>query len=70
MITFILAGRAGDEICREVGPASCCWEGRGDEADTGEHIKHVSVVELNLVHMEIWSQVVLFCELTGVELNL
>ena len=33
-------------------------------------MKHVIVVELNLVHMEIWSQVVLFCELTGVELNL
>ena len=60
LITFALAGRAGDEVCREVGSASCCWEGRGDEADTGEHIKHVSVVELNLVHMEIWSQVMLF----------
>ena len=33
-------------------------------------MKHVIVVELNLVHMEIWSQVVLFCEPTGVEPNL
>ena len=50
LITFALAGRAGDEVCREVGSASCCWEGRGDEADTGQHM---GVVKLKLVHIEI-----------------